>query len=142
MEPCKPSSNNEKSENIDNEIKSHSDKRKLFLQELSKKRLYSSEEVCKILHISKSSLRRTIKLGRIKTVFVGRFLRITVDEVDRLIGSQNMLSVKEAASLLNVGVETVRTLIKEESIKALRLANKGPWRIPFEEIEKFTKGEK
>lgn len=142
MESRQPSSGNEKSENFDTTVKKLSDKRDQLLENLAKNKLYNSTEVCKILNISLPSLRRAIKLGRIKTVYVGRFLRITAQEVERLIGSQNTLSVKEAANLLNVGVTAVRNLIKEDSIKALRLADKGPWRIPFEEIEKFTKGEK
>ena len=142
MESRKSSSSNEKSENFDATVNKLSDKRNQFLEDLAKNRLYTSAEVCKILNISIPSLRRAIKLDRIKTVYVGKFLRITAEEVDRLIGSQKTLSVKEAAHLLNVGVTAVRNLIKEESIKALRLADKGPWRIPFEEIEKFTKGEK
>jgi excisionase family DNA binding protein len=132
----------EKSENFDTTVKKLSDKRNQLLEDLTKNRLYDSVEVCKILKISIPSLRRAIKLGRIKTVYVGKFLRITAQELERLIGSQNTLSVKEAANLLNVGVTAVRNLIKDGSIKALRLADKGPWRIPFEELEKFTKGTK
>jgi excisionase family DNA binding protein len=131
-----------KSENFDTTVKKLSDKRNQLLEDLTKNRLYDSVEVCKILKISIPSLRRAIKLGRIKTVYVGKFLRITAQELERLIGSQNTLSVKEAANLLNVGVTAVRNLIKDGSIKALRLADKGPWRIPFEELEKFTKGTK
>jgi len=142
MESREPSSSNEKSENFDSSVKKLSEKRNQFLEDLAKTRLYNSEEVCKILNISIPSLRRAIKLGRVKTIYVGKFLRVTAEEVERLIGSKKTLSVKEAANLLNVGVTAVRNLIKGGSIKALRLADKGPWRIPFEEIEKFTKGTK
>ncbi|MCE5293039.1 MAG: helix-turn-helix domain-containing protein [Chlamydiales bacterium] len=142
MEPRKSTQGNEESENSNSEVEMLSGNRNQMLDDLAKNRLYTSEDVCKILNISIPSLRRAIKLGRVKTIYVGRFLRITAEEVERLIGSQNTLSVKEAANLLNVGVTAVRNLIKEGSIKALRLADKGPWRIPFEEIEKFTKGVK
>ena len=141
MESNKPIQNNEESERIE-QVKKLSEERSQFLEDLSKNRLYSSLEVCKILNISLPSLRRAIKLGRVKTIKVGKFLRITAQEVERLIGSQKTLSVKEAADLLNVGVIMVRNLIKEGSIKAVRLADKGPWRIAVEEIEKFTKGTK
>lgn len=141
METRKPVQNNEESERTE-QIKKLSEERNQFLEDLSKNRLYSSLEVCKILNISLPSLRRAIKLGRVKTIKVGKFLRITAAEVNRLIGSQKTLSVKEAADLLNVGVIMVRNLIKEGSIKAVRLADKGPWRIAVEEVEKFTKGEK
>jgi len=141
METCKPIQNNEESERIE-QIKKLSEERSQFLEDLAKNKLYSSLEVCKILNISLPSLRRAIKLGRVKTIRIGKFLRITAQEVDRLIGSQKTLSVKEAASILNVGVIMVRNLIKEDTIKAVRLADKGPWRIAVEEIEKFTKGGK
>lgn len=141
MESRKPTQDNEESERIE-QVKKLSEERSQFLADLAKDRLYSSIEVCKILNISIPSLRRAIKLGRVKTIFVGRFLRITAEEVARLIGSQKTLSVKEAADILNVGVTAVRNLIKEGSIKALRLADKGPWRIAAEELEKFTKGVK
>lgn len=142
MEPLKPTQGDEESKNFDPEVEKLSGKRNQMLDDLAKNRLYNSAEVCKILNISIPSLRRAIKLGRVKTIYVGRFLRITAEEVERLIGSQNTLSVKEAASLLNVGVTAIRNLIKEESIKAIRLADKGPWRIAVEEIEKYTKGTK
>lgn len=142
MESRKPTQDNEESKNVDSEVKRLSEKRNQFLEDLAKNRLYSSVEVCKILNISVPSLRRAIKLGRVKTVKVGKFLRITAEEVERLIGSRNILSVQEAANILNVGVYMVRNLIKDGSIKALRLADKGPWRIAVEEIEKFTKGTK
>lgn len=141
MESHKPIQNNEESERIE-QVKKLSEERNQFLEDLSKNRLYSSVEVCKILNISIPSLRRAIKLGRVKTVRVGKFLRITAEEVARLIGSQKTLSVKEASNLLNVGVIQIRNLIKDGSIKAVRLADKGPWRIAVEEIEKFTKGTK
>jgi excisionase family DNA binding protein len=141
MESRKPTQGNEESERIE-QVKKLSEERSQFLEDLAKNRLYSSVEVCKILNISIPSLRRAIKLGRVKTIRVGKFLRITADEVNRLIGSQKTLSVKEAADILNVGVIMVRNLIKEGSIKAVRLADKGPWRIAVEEIEKFTKGTK
>jgi excisionase family DNA binding protein len=141
MESRKPTQGNEESERIE-QVKKLSEDRSLFLEDLAKNRLYSSVEVCKILNISVPSLRRAIKLGRVKTIFVGKFLRITAEEVNRLIGSQKTLSVKEAAEILNVGVYMVRNLIKEGSIKAVRLADKGPWRIAVEEIEKITKGTK
>jgi len=103
------------------------------------KYLYSPKEVCAILKISIQSLRRSVKLGRIKVIYVGRFLRIPVEEVEKLVGSQNTITVKEAAKLLNVGVIAVRNLIKNNVIKAVRLAEKGPWKIPICEIENFIK---
>ena len=139
MESRKPTQSNEESERIE-QVKKLSEERNQFLEDLAKNRLYSSAEVCKILNISIPSLRRAIKLGRVKTIYVGKFLRITAEEVNKLIGSQKTLNVKEAANLLNVGVTAVRKLIKTGTIKAVRLADKGPWRVAVEEIEKFTKG--
>lgn len=142
MESFKPTQGNEESAKTNSEVENISSKRNQILDNLSKNQLYTLLDVCKILKISLPSLRRAIKLGRVKIVRVGKFLRITADELERLIGSQSALSVKEVADLLKVGVTTVRNLIKDGKIKTLRLADKGPWRIPVEEIEKFTKGSK
>lgn len=142
MESYKRSPNNAKSERESMTVEKLSNNRDQLLEDLAKNRLYDSFEVCEILRISLPTLRRAMKLGRVNTVYVGRSLRIRAEELQRLIEAQNTLSVKEAAKLLNVCLDKVRTLIKEETLKAERLTALGPWRIRFEEVEKFTKGTK
>ncbi|MGK5594267.1 MAG: helix-turn-helix domain-containing protein [Parachlamydiaceae bacterium] len=106
-----------------------------------KKRLYDSKEACELIGISLPSLRRAIHLGRIKTVYIGRFLRIPSEEIEKLVQGQDALSVKEAADFLNVGVIMIRNMIKDGRMKAFRLADAGPFRIPREEVEKFIRGD-
>ena len=129
-----------KLDRLADDIKKLPDRRKKLLEDLMKKRLYDSKEACEILGISLPSLRRAIKLGRIKTIYVGKYLRIPADELNRLVKGQESLSVKEAAELLNVGVTSIRNLIKDGTIKAFRLADAGPFHIPREEIEKLIRG--
>lgn len=125
MEPCKSSP--------------RANERKKLLEELAKKKLYDSKQACEILQVSLPSLRRAIARGQIKTVYVGKFLRIPPEELEKLVGAQrsHTLSVPEVADLLNVGVLMVRKLIKDGSLKASRLTETGPWRISFEDYEKF-----
>ena len=84
-----------------------------------------------------------IRSGKVDklTKDVGKFLRIPAEEIERLVQGQEALSVKEAAELLNVGPKAIRSLIKDGTIQAFRLADTGPFRIPKEEIEKFIRGE-
>ena len=99
------------------------------------KRLYDSKEACVLLGLSLQSLRRAISLGKIKTVYVGRFLRIPAEEIDRLhMGGESLLSVKEAANQLCVSVAIIRKLIKAGKIEAFRLAEKGPWKVKSADI--------
>lgn len=126
-----------KLDKLASDINKLSDRRKKVLEDLMKKRLYDSKEACEILGISLPSLRRAIQLGRIKTVYVGKFLRIPADEIERLSKRQELLSVSEAAKLLNVGPVMIRKLIERGEIKAFRLADAGPYHIPKDEIEKF-----
>ena len=113
--------------------------REKLMEGLMKNRLYDSKEVSILLGISVQSLRRAIADGKIKTVRVGRSLRIPAKEIKRLLkGESVFISVKEAAKLLNVSVETIRALIKAGKIETFRLADKGPFKIPQSEIKRIT----
>lgn len=145
MEPRKRSSHVEdgslenKLDKLAEDIKKLPDRRKKLLEDLMKDRLYDSKEACEILGISLPSLRRSIQLGRIKTVYVGKFLRIPAQEINRLVKGQDVLNVKEAAEILNVGVIMIRNLIKSGQMEAFRLADAGPFKIPRKEVERFMK---
>jgi excisionase family DNA binding protein len=108
-----------------------------FLETLTQHRLYDAKEVCALLHISLPSLRRAIKRGDIKPMYVGRLLRIPSQEVERLCNANSMLSVKEVADILHVGVFMIRMLIRSGELSALRLAKNGPWRIAQQELESY-----
>lgn len=131
---------NEKLDKLAENIKKLPDKRKKMLEDLMKeKRLYDSLEACEILGIALPTLRRSIKLGRIKTVYVGRLLRIPSEEIARLMqGEESFLNSEEAGKLLKVTTETVRKLINAGKIKAVRLTATGPFKIPKSEIDRIT----
>jgi len=126
MEPCKPTP--------------HIEERKKLLEELAKKKLYDSKQACELLQISLPSLRRIISRGQIKTVRIGKLLRIPIAELEKFVDTQNAhtLNVQEVADLLNIGALMVRKLIKDGSLKATRLTKTGPWRISFDAYEKFV----
>lgn len=114
-------------------------KREQLISDLMKKRLYDSDEVRILLDISLQSLRRAIALKKIKTVRLGRFLRIPAEEVERMLqGEAALLTVAEAAELLNVSHGAIRSLIKNGKIKAFRLANKGPFKIKKSDVERIA----
>lgn len=107
------------------------------IKNLEQNRLYTLQEVSALLHVSLPTVRRAIKAGTIQIVRVGRLLRLPACEVHRLSMGEHMLTVQEAADLLHVGVYMVRMLIREGTIKAVRLKEKGSSRIPVSEIEKI-----
>lgn len=114
--------------------------RKKLLEDLMKKRLYDSKETCEILGISLPSLRRALQLGKIKSVKVGRLLRIPSEEIQRLIqDDEGLINVKEAAEILNITPGTVRTFIRAGKIKAFRLADAGPFKLHKSEIERIAR---
>lgn len=139
---AKDSSVEQKLEKLVNDINKLPNKRRKLLDDLMKDRLYDSKEACEILSISLPSLRRSIKLGRIKTVYVGKFLRIPAHEINRLVQGEEVLTVEEAAHILNVGKIMIRNLIKTGQMEAFRLADRGPFKIPRKEVERFLKGKK
>jgi excisionase family DNA binding protein len=131
---------NEKLDKLADDIKKLPAHRKKLLEDLMKKRLYDSKEVCEILGISLPSLRRAVQIGKIKTVHVGRLLRIPAEEIERLIkDDEGLINVKEAANLLNVRPGTIRSFIKAGKIKAFRLADAGPFKLHISEIERIAR---
>lgn len=133
------SSINAKLDKLAEDIKNLPGRRKKLLAGMMQKRLYDSKEACEILGISLPSLRRSIKLGRIRTVYVGRFLRIPSEEIERLVqGEEGLLNTEEAAELLNVSTETIRVLIRAGKIQAFRFAESGPYKILKSEVERIA----
>jgi excisionase family DNA binding protein len=137
----KDGSINDKLDKLADDIKKLPGRRKELLADMMKKRLYDSLEACEILGISLPSLRRAIQLGRIKSVHVGRFLRIPAEEIERLVqGEEGLLNTEEAGQLLNVSPATIRALIKSGKIQAFRLADAGPFKLLKSEIERIAEG--
>ncbi len=112
--------------------------RSKVLKELKAKSLYDTKEACDFLGISQQSLRRAIAAGKIKTVRIGKYLRIPAEEIERItMGDLMLINVEEASELLNISVTMVRSLIKAGKIQAFRLAKSGPFKIPKSEIDRI-----
>lgn len=67
-----------------------------------------------------------------------------VDQLEKLVKSmgKKVVSIKEAAEILDASVDTIRRAIKAGNIKAIQLNKAGNWKITIEELERFMKGEK
>ena len=131
---------NDKLDKLAENIKKLPDSRKEVLEKFMEKRLYDCTEACEILGISLAALRRLIKLERVKTIYIGRMLRIPADEIDLLMqGEESYFTTQEVAKLMNVGRETIVRLINSGKIKATRLSTKSPFKIPKTEVERIAK---
>ncbi len=138
MEPRKRSSHSKSNLKHDTTKRINREK---ALADLKEKSLYDSKEACEILGISLQSLRRAIEKGTIKTVRLGaRYLRIPASEIERLAqGESVLLSVEEAAEILEVSKHMIRAWIKSGKINAFRLADFGPFKIPKSELDRIAK---
>ena len=111
-----------------------------LIEQLKRNRLFDLKEVATILNISGQTLRRTIDAGKIKTVRIGRFVRIPAKEIDQFMnGEKTLLTVQEAAELLNVSAAAIRVLINAGKIQAFRFTGKGPFKIAKSEVERVAR---
>ena len=67
-----------------------------------------------------------------------------VDQLEKLVHSlgKKVVSLKEAAEILDVSIDTVRRAIKSGALRAFQINEAGNWKITIEELEKFMRGEK
>jgi len=65
-----------------------------------------------------------------------------LDKLEMFLGTieKRVFSIKEAAEILDQSLDSIRRAIKSGTLKAFQLNNKGNWKIPIEEIERFMKG--
>jgi excisionase family DNA binding protein len=65
-----------------------------------------------------------------------------IEELEKFVHSigKKVLSIKEAAEMLDVSVDTIRRAIKSGALKAFQLNRAGNYRISIEEIERFMRG--
>jgi excisionase family DNA binding protein len=118
-------------------------KREQLLQQLSTERHFSGEEVCGILQISSSTLRRLRIQGLISSIKVGpRFVRYPASDVKKLLKTDldshpaEYLTVSETANLLGISKVTLRKRIADGSIEALRVGS-GSYRILRTEVARI-----
>jgi excisionase family DNA binding protein len=67
-----------------------------------------------------------------------------IDQLEKLVHSmgKKVVSLKEAAEILDVSVDTVRRAIKSGKLHAFQINEAGNWKIKIEELERFMRGEK
>ena len=134
------SSLNKKLNKLSDDIKKLSDRRQEVLDELMTKQLLDLEEARAILGVSLVSLRRAIHAGKIKAVKIGRFLRISREEIEKFMPDDNQtIGVLDAAKILNVMPNLLRSLIKSGKVQAFRLAEAGRFRIPRHELDRLLR---
>lgn len=115
-------------------------RRKAVLESLMKKKLYDLKETAAILGITVPAVRAAIKKGRIKTLHVGRFVRIQAEELENVIEKEEgYISTREASGILGVTALTIRALIGRGELKAVRFLEDGPYKIPLSEVERLMK---
>ena len=66
-----------------------------------------------------------------------------LDQLEKLIHSmgKRVVSLKEAARILDVSVDTIRRAIQAGALKAFQINKAGNWKITLEEIERFMRGD-
>lgn len=122
-------------------IKKLPDDRKEVLEQLLREnRLYTIQEASNLLGVAVSTLRRQIRLKRIKTAYIGRLLRIPSEEIVRIMqGEKLFLNSEEVAKLLGVTKATICKMIGRGEIQATRITESGPFKISKSEVIRITK---
>lgn len=66
-----------------------------------------------------------------------------IAQLEKLIETMDkkVLSIREAAQILGVSQDTIRRAIKSGSLRAFQINERGTYRIPTEEIERFMRGD-
>jgi excisionase family DNA binding protein len=55
---------------------------------------------------------------------------------------KKVLSLREAAEMIDVSIDSIRHAIKSGRLRAFQVNRAGNWKIKIEEMERFMKGEK
>ena len=67
-----------------------------------------------------------------------------IEELEKIIHSMDkkVVTLKEAAKLLDVHVDTIRRAVKTGRIQAFQINKAGSWKISIQELDRFIKGSK
>jgi excisionase family DNA binding protein len=67
-----------------------------------------------------------------------------IEQLEKLVKSmgKKVVSLKQAAEILDCSVDTIRRAIKAGALKAVQLNKAGNWKVPIEELERFMRGER
>jgi len=63
-----------------------------------------------------------------------------LDKLEFFLGTieKRVFSIKEAAEMLGQSQDSIRRAINSGKLKAFQINNKGNWKIPMEEVERFV----
>lgn len=67
-----------------------------------------------------------------------------IEQLEKLVRSmgKKVVSLKEAAEILDVSVDTIRRAVKSGSLRAFQINKAGNWKISIEELERFMRGDR
>jgi excisionase family DNA binding protein len=67
-----------------------------------------------------------------------------IGQAEKLLNllGKKVLSIREVSGIFGLSFDTIRRAIKTGTLKAFQLNNKGHWKIPIEEVERFMRGGK
>lgn len=119
--------------------------------------LYTIKEVSDLTGISETVLIRFVMLKKINTLRIGKSIRITEQELDRLIKNLSgkresrgetilfeeknapvIYTAEEIAEILNLSVDNVWLLLKSGELKGFKIRQgRSSWRIPERYLNEF-----
>lgn len=119
--------------------------------------LYTIKEISDLTGISETVLIRFVMLKKINTLRIGKSIRITEQELDRLIKNLSgkresrgetilfeeknvpvIYTAEEIAEILNLSVDNVWLLLKSGELKGFKIRQgRSSWRIPERYLNEF-----
>jgi excisionase family DNA binding protein len=109
------------------------------LKLLENKKLFSVDEIALLLRVSRGVVEKQIHDGHIKIIRIGKRVRISNEEYRRFINKEQLLSIKEAANLINIPPSTIRQLIRQNKIHVGRKGGNRGYGISKQELARFVK---
>jgi excisionase family DNA binding protein len=64
-----------------------------------------------------------------------------LEKVVNSMANRQAVSLKEAAEILGVSIQTLRRAIRSGDLKAFQIVKAGNWKVPIDEIERLMKKE-
>lgn len=67
-----------------------------------------------------------------------------IEQVERVVNSMGkvVVSLREAAEILDVSVDTVRRAVRSGALKAFQINRAGNWKIKIEDLEQFMNSDR
>jgi excisionase family DNA binding protein len=109
------------------------------LKKLQSKKTLTVDEAALLLRVSRTVLDKRIHSGSVKVIRIGKRVRISNEELKRIMTEEPLLTIKEAADLLNIPPTTLKRLIHQEKIHPARKGGGVGYRISKDELSRFVK---